>query len=123
MLNYYILKYTENRSWSSSEEIIGNPSWLFKSNKDWSRSEEGINSMKCNAIPQLEIINKFTYSYSFIDIIQVPENVKPPPQLEGMDGLAGALARALAERSKAINPESSSSDDDDGDAYDEDEWE
>jgi len=28
-----------------------------------------------------------------------------------MDGLAGALARALAERSKAINPESSGSED------------
>jgi hypothetical protein len=39
-----------------------------------------------------------------------------------MDGLAGALARALAERSRAINPESSSSGDDEEDGFDEDEW-
>lgn len=40
-----------------------------------------------------------------------------------MDGLAGALARALADRQRALNPDSSSSDDEDGDEYDEEEWE
>lgn len=40
-----------------------------------------------------------------------------------MDGLAGALARALADRQRAVNPNSSSEDDDDGDEYDEEEWE
>jgi Wiskott-Aldrich syndrome protein len=39
------------------------------------------------------------------------------------DGLAGALARALAERARAIRPETSGSSDDGGDDDDDDEWE
>lgn len=38
------------------------------------------------------------------------------------DGLAGALARALAERARAIHSETSGSSDD-GDVEEEDEWE
>jgi hypothetical protein len=39
-----------------------------------------------------------------------------------MDGLAGALARALAERSKAINPDSSSSGEEEEEGAEDDEW-
>jgi len=46
-----------------------------------------------------------------------------PQTVEELEGLAGALNRALAARSKAINPESSSSGEEDDDGFDEDEWE
>jgi len=49
-------------------------------------------------------------------------NTKEATTIETMDGLAGALARALADRSKAIRPDSSSSEDDEEDAVDDDEW-
>lgn len=44
------------------------------------------------------------------------------PKPESMDGLASALARALANRSRAIHPESSESEEED-DGFDSDEWE
>lgn len=52
--------------------------------------------------------------------LQVTESTKAAPNVEEMDGLAGALARALAERSKAIHPDSSSSEEEE---FDDDEWE
>jgi Wiskott-Aldrich syndrome protein len=58
-----------------------------------------------------------------VDLKPVPEQAKVQPNLDAMDGLAGALARALADRQRALNPDSSSSDDEDGDEYDEEEWE
>lgn len=60
-------------------------------------------------------------SHSFsLKFQQVQHQPKEPPSLDTMDGLAGALARALADRSRAINPDSSSSDEDE--EADEDEW-
>ena len=47
---------------------------------------------------------------------------KFPQSAEELDGLAGALNRALLARSKAINPESSSEGEEDDDGFDEDEW-
>ncbi len=40
--------------------------------------------------------------------------------MDTMDGLAGALARALADRSRAINPDSSSEDEEE--EAEDDEW-
>jgi Wiskott-Aldrich syndrome protein len=58
-----------------------------------------------------------------VDLKRVPESAKhsAPPGPDVMDGLAGALARALAERSRAINPDSSDSDAEE-EPFDEDEW-
>ncbi|ODN00647.1 Neural Wiskott-Aldrich syndrome protein [Orchesella cincta] len=58
-----------------------------------------------------------------VDLKPVPESAKAPQSMDAMDGLAGALARALADRQRALNPDSSSSEDEDGDEYDEEEWE
>ena len=48
---------------------------------------------------------------------QTPVSPKP----DSMDGLAGALQRALADRSRAINPDSSEESEADG--FDSEEWE
>jgi len=53
----------------------------------------------------------------------VPEQAKQQPATDEMDGLAGALARALADRQRALNPsDSDSNDEDEADECDEDEW-
>ncbi|XP_021958057.1 neural Wiskott-Aldrich syndrome protein isoform X2 [Folsomia candida] len=49
----------------------------------------------------------------------VQQTQKEPQTTDTMDGLAGALARALAERSKAINPDSSSEEEEEAE---DDEW-
>ena len=53
----------------------------------------------------------------------MPEASKQAPTVEHMDGLAGALARALAERNRALNPsDSDSSDSDEAEEFEDDEW-
>ncbi|CAG7716878.1 unnamed protein product [Allacma fusca] len=51
---------------------------------------------------------------SGVDLKPVPENTKQGSNIDTMDGLAGALARALAERNRALNPSDSESSDSDG---------
>lgn len=70
------------------------------------------------------IMTRQTIKYFYHSLIlKVVQTAKEPQTLDAMDGLAGALARALAERSKAINPDSSSSDDEDEEVCEDDEWE